>query len=306
LTRVKILFVRDVRRPTGGNIKVRDYFFHALAHPGLDARIWFAPGSRHDESDIWAALPADRIVPHCDFDDTRLVCINGKDWRLLPKPLPRASIVHFLQHGGHATDPELRTYLRLPAHRLCTSAIVHETILPDANGPSAVVPLGIDDAFFEDRTIPQTVLILGRKQMDAARALHAKLARLGVNAELLLDEWHPRAEFARRICEADVLVTFPSAYEGFYLPPLEGMAAGCVIICSNAGGNSGHCIPDETCLQPPHGDVEAHAAAVLRALRDGDLRTRLRGKGRRLASFHTLAAERSRFHEFMSAAIAAS
>ncbi len=301
--RRKVLFVRNVRYPTGGNIKVRDYFAHALAHPDIDPYIWFAPESRHADSDIWSGLPGDRIVSRCDFENYAAVCVNGKDWRLLP-PSPDTRIVHFVQHGGYAADPELRGYLQRPAHRLCTSAMVREAVLPFANGPCIVVPLGIGDAFFAASTIPDTVLILGRKQPEMARALQRMLAARGIATGLLLDGWLPRADFVRRVCEADVLVTLPSAYEGFYLPPLEGMAAGCAVVCSNATGNAGHCIAGKTCLQPPHGDATAHEAAVLRLLGDEALRAKLRAAGSQMAAAHSMQAERERFQAFMSAAIA--
>jgi hypothetical protein len=301
----KVLFVRNVRLPTGGNLKVRDYFRHALSHPSLDPYIWFAPGSRHADNDIWAGLPAGRVVPRCDFDGQAAVCVNGKDWRLLPSATSGMRIVHFVQHGGYATDPELQTYLHRPAHRLCTSALIRDAVLPFADGPCSVVPLGIDDGFFTASTVPGTVLILGRKQPENASALQQALAARGVTSDLLTDGWLPRADLVRRICEADILVTLPSVYEGFYLPPLEGMAAGCVVICSAATGNAGHCIAGETCLQPPHGDVEAHTAAVLQALGDGALRARLRATGERMASGHRMDRERERFHAFMSAVIAA-
>ncbi len=105
-------------------------------------------------------------------------------------------------------------------------------------------------------------------------------------------------------CEADVLVTLPSAYEGFYLPPLEGMAARCTVVCSDATGNAGHCIDGETCLQPPHGNVTAHEAAVLQLLGDEALRARLRCCGKEDGVAHNMQAERERFQAFMSAAIA--
>ena len=54
--KARLLFVRNFRRPTGGNVKVRDYFAHAAAHPRAEARIWFAPGSRHRSSEMWAGL----------------------------------------------------------------------------------------------------------------------------------------------------------------------------------------------------------------------------------------------------------
>lgn len=39
-SRHRLLLMRHVREPTGGNIKVRDYYFlHAVAHPRIDATI---------------------------------------------------------------------------------------------------------------------------------------------------------------------------------------------------------------------------------------------------------------------------
>ena len=87
--------------------------------------------------------------------------------------------------------------------------------------------------------------------------------------------------------------------EGFYLPALEGMAAGCVVICSDATFNRGHCIAGETCLQPAFGDLESHFEAVLLALRDDALAKRLVAGGRLMARRHSMRAERSAFHAML-------
>jgi hypothetical protein len=111
----RLLFIRHFQRPTGGNVSVRDHFFHALADPRFDTRIWFAPGSRHLESDLWQDLPSRYLVDWPEWDSCDFVFVNGKDWRLLPAGDHSFRIIHLVQHLGYAGDPELRAYLARPA-----------------------------------------------------------------------------------------------------------------------------------------------------------------------------------------------
>ena len=75
----------------------------------------------------------------------------------------------------------------------------------------------------------------------------------------------PRAELVSLLQRASALV-FPSLYEGFGLPPLEAMACGCPVVCSNAAA-----LPEVTGgaarLFDPH-DPEEIAAAVSDVLDD--------------------------------------
>lgn len=77
----------------------------------------------------------------------------------------------------------------------------------------------------------------------------------------------------------------PSRYEGFGLPALEAMAAGCPVIASNVSA-----LPEVTgtaaiLLSPD--DLQAWTEAVLRLLRDDSLRRELVEKGRERASRYT-------------------
>ena len=80
---------------------------------------------------------------------------------------------------------------------------------------------------------------------------------------------------------AECLV-FPSLYEGFGLPVLEAMTAGCSVITSTtsslpeAAGNAG-------LLVDPH-NVEEIAKAMQQVLQDEDLRARMIHDGRIWAS----------------------
>jgi glycogen(starch) synthase len=79
---------------------------------------------------------------------------------------------------------------------------------------------------------------------------------------------------------ADVLA-IPSRYEPFGMVVLEGMLRGQAIVASDTGGPGELLRHDETALLYPAGDVAALAAALVRALRDVDLRRRLGSAARR-------------------------
>ena len=74
-----------------------------------------------------------------------------------------------------------------------------------------------------------------------------------------------------------------SVHEGFCLPPLEAMATGTAVVCTDAHGNRDFCRDGENCLM-----VERRPRAVReapeRVLRDPELRERLGREGIRTAA----------------------
>jgi glycosyltransferase involved in cell wall biosynthesis len=94
-----------------------------------------------------------------------------------------------------------------------------------------------------------------------------------------------RVQFVERIAEEDLPAVyrgalafcFPSRAEGFGLTPLEAMACGTPVLCSDAS-----CLPeaagDAAVLLPPH-DVAAWATAIRSISRDAALRDDLRARG---------------------------
>ncbi|HEY5710959.1 MAG TPA: hypothetical protein VIT38_03600 [Allosphingosinicella sp.] len=302
----RLLLVRDFRRQTGGNIKVRDYFRHAAAHPRFEARAWFPPQSRHRDSEIWEDLAAGQVSISFDPAAQDFICVNGRDWALLPDDLGTAEIIHFVQHAGYATDPVLRSYLERPARRLFTSQALFEAIGALANGPAHVVPIGVDPVFQTGApyNTSRRVTILCAKQPDFAAALAARLEALDLEPAMLDGAWRPHNEYLGMMRRSEILVTLPLRREGFYLPALEGMGQGCAVICCDAVGNRGHCVAGETCLQPAFGDVDGHVAAVEQLIRDDALKAHLRAGGARMARRHGMAQERAAFHTMLDAALA--
>ena len=73
-----------------------------------------------------------------------------------------------------------------------------------------------------------------------------------------------------------------STHEGFCLPPLEAMATGAAVVCTDAHGNRDFCRDGENCLIPDP-TVESVSAAIARLLSDPELRRRLGQEGIRTA-----------------------
>jgi glycosyltransferase involved in cell wall biosynthesis len=235
------------------------------------------------------------------------VCVNGKDWALLPGEMGTTRVIHFVQHAGYAADPLLRSYLQRPARRTFTSRALHDRLAPLANGPTAIVPIGIDESRggeIGSGPRPRRVTLFGVKQPDFAAALAARLEAIGLEPLLIGAAWRPHEEYLRMMRESEILVTLPLREEGFFLPALEGMACGCAVVCSDAVGNRGHCVADETCLQPDHGDLDGHVAAVEQLVGNDALKARLRAGGMAMARRHSMAGERAAFHAMLDAALA--
>jgi glycosyltransferase involved in cell wall biosynthesis len=77
------------------------------------------------------------------------------------------------------------------------------------------------------------------------------------------------------------LFVFPSLYEGFGLPPLEAMACGAPVVCSNASSLP-EVVGDAAWMVDPV-DTEGLADAMRRMIADAELRAEMRKKGLRQA-----------------------
>ena len=99
---------------------------------------------------------------------------------------------------------------------------------------------------------------------------------------------------------ADVFLATPFAEEGFYMPGLEAMAAGAVVLTPDAGGNRAYCDFGRNCIPVELDDAGSYVSA-LKALRSesvGEVE-RLRREGYETVKRHTLENERERFGEFL-------
>lgn len=122
---------------------------------------------------------------------------------------------------------------------------------------------------------------------DPARRAIGRLARgLGVEDRIT---FHGRVERSRMaaLMRSATLFVMPSRTEALGLVYLEAMAAGTPVVSGDQGGVTEIVRDGETGLTVPVEDEAALTAAVLRLVRDGELRTRLVKGGRELASGRT-------------------
>ena len=119
------------------------------------------------------------------------------------------------------------------------------------------------------------LVIAGRKGW-LFEPIFAQVRELGLDAHVIFTGYVP-ADDARALMNAATLFAYPSLYEGFGLPPLEAMACGTPVVCSNASS-----LPEvvgDAALTVPPTDARALASALQRVWRDADLRADLRARG---------------------------
>jgi glycosyltransferase involved in cell wall biosynthesis len=301
-----VLFHRKFRRFTGGHLKVWNYFNHVLTAPGFDARVHFDVNSSWDSSNPWVQTP-DRIVESLDGLNPAALFVAGRDWQrldqlgILDRGIP---VLNLIQHVRHGADWSIQSnFLDRKAIRLCVSQEVADTVeAAGSHGPIVVIPNGIDVPIIapdESSARPVDLLIAGLKQPAMATRVAGQLARSGRTIEVLTDSI-PRSEFLDAMRRARVTLFLPNETEGFYLPALEGMALGTIVVCPDCVGNRSFCIPGMNAFRPAFQfDGLVHDTESALAIDEPAAET-LRRAATETVSNYSLDAERQKFHEVLA------
>jgi hypothetical protein len=301
-----VLFYRNFRKFKGGQLKVWDYFNHVLASPGFTARVEFSPKSKWDRTNPWwngkeYVVDSGRSVrPDVFF-------VAGRDWVMLdqhPDAGSNIPVVNLVQQVRHADPRNNRfEFLSRKAIRICVSEEVAQALRETGltRGPLIVIPNGLDLESLPlstDVTRDVDVLIAAFKQPELGEKLERRLKRPGRRIEVL-SKLLPRHEYLNRIRQARTTVFLPNEVEGFYLPPLEGMALGTLVVCPDCVGNRSFCLPGHNAFRPNYTLEELVLAAESSLSLSPDQAQQIRANARRTVETHSLLRERQAFLDML-------
>ncbi|WP_243076984.1 glycosyltransferase [Microbacterium sp. SS28] len=300
----RIIFVLNATSISGG-IRAVFELANGLADRGFDVAIWSLQGEP-----TWFDLRVP-VVTYRNYEDL-LLSLRNEDAIKVATWWETAEIV-WLASVNHGIPvyliQEFETWF-YPDDEVAQSAVVasyrHEFAsiteadyqqheLADVGVTATLIPHGYDSSVF--RVLPDwqrdddTVLALGRSFFQKNFAMTERAWRrlgedrptlqlFGTEPDILDDE---RANYITRPRDAEVNELYNTAavfvqtsrHEGFCLPILEAMAAGCPVVATDSHGNRGFCRDGENCVIVGQDDDEALASVIARLLGDPAERARL-------------------------------
>jgi glycosyltransferase involved in cell wall biosynthesis len=295
----RVFFYRDLAGLTGGHLKVWDYFCHVNSSADFRGVVYLTPRSLCGAANPWRD-EADQL-PTWHPEKADAIFLGGLDWKVLPETLAASiPIINLVQHVRHADPADERyAFLERAAIRVCVSPEVTEALRATrrVRGPLITIPNGVSlpSAAGTGRSHNAPLLIEGIKNPAWAREIAAELARRGLPARTLTVRM-ARPEYLETLADAGLAVFLPHQTEGFYLPALEAMALGTLVVCPDVLGNRSFCMDGINCYRPSYTKHDIIDAAV-RALSMGEAqRRRMVREAHDTSRAHTLAAERATFH----------
>lgn len=281
-----INFIVPTLKPVGGIVKCFDYILHSLS---LGYQVSVFCDERPDptlalfQHPKFGSLLLDRITfsPLADLSVSKTSFYFfslPSDFRviepLLRRGVPKERVIHIIQNTRHASPSFQEGYairlLTRPLSRIVINSEVMAAISPYLQMGSycRMIPLAHDSAYFvrEDREDhrPRSPLRVGYMtwKSDFGDRLSSEMTadtRLEFVALRNTVAWPELRRFYHSI---DILLCTPNREEGFYLPGLEGMAAGCIVVVPNVQGNMSYCQFNENCLGYDFEDIQSAKRAL--------------------------------------------
>lgn len=303
--KIKIIFVLQSLGLSGG---IKIVFEHAvrLAERGFDVEVWGLESKtpwQTDNLNVRSFKNYDKLTRELSKEEA----IKVATWWETAFPVWLASVkkgvpVYFIQEFETWFYPNdviaqamVVSCYRKEFFNMTTSQYNLDEIKAISLSATAI-PCGYDDKTY--KPLPKVVrhkdklLAVGRtffqKNFDftfkAWKALGEKRPQMwlfGIEPEMQrLDSKikyfkKPSNEEVNRIYNQSTVFVQTSKHEGFSLPILEAMAAGCPVICTDAHGNRDFCYDGKNCLMVEHDDIDLLKKSIHKLMNDPNLRDRL-------------------------------
>ncbi len=326
---LRVIYVTEGTGVGGGH---RDIFEHlnGLLDRGHEVELW-SLGGQPDWFDLRAPVRTFEDYEELAEALAPIEAIKVATWWNTAASVWLASVVHgipvfFVQdiETSYYVDDERLRHRVLDSYkhefRYMTISSWNRDRLRELGLDAVLIPPGIDLETFRPLAGVQRrddmLLALGRSNplknlpltLKAWRALpepRPELCLFGIEPEVA--EQDPRIRYVQAPSDAEVNGLFneatifvqTSTHEGFCLPPLESMATGGAVVCTDAHGNQDFCNDGENCLMPA-AEVDAVASAIKRLLDDRRLRRWLGEAGIATAADYSWARRIDALERFMT------
>lgn len=321
----KIFFITPVFAPHGGVVKIFDYACHANAL-GWSVTICC---NREYSAELplfqigrFRSLLADKgvtVIPKRALrleEDDLVFLSRPQDFEFLRNEITRTGrydrVIHVIQSMWHANRSFLGGYatdlLSLPFSRIAITREVRDAIGPYVCKESLtrVIMLGHDTSYFfkrRNRGFKRKVRIgytTWKSKIGDEIATRLTTHRPDEFIFQSISDQVSWRELRRLYHWADIFLATPCAEEGFYLPGLEAMSAGAIVVTPDAVGNRAYCDFGDNCVLAHHENAESYVQAIehLRQL-PGSAVDRIRAHAYETVGRHSLISERQAFDEFL-------
>jgi len=304
----KVIYVLNATSMSGG---IRVIFEHAdsLIRRGFDVEIWSLQGQPtwtsvdvvirkfHSYSDLMLALRNEDAIKVATWWETAQIVWLSSVNHGIPVNFVQEFETWFYPNDNLAQAAVVSSY-RKEFTYMTTADYQHEE-LRQIGIDAQIIPVGYEKKYYyENKKISResdAVLAVGRSffQKNFAMTLRAwkKLAEkrprlflFGFEPNIIKDDKvtyfnQPSNEEVNQLYNRATCFVQTSIHEGFSLPIIEAMAAGCPVITTDSHGNRGFCFDGKNCLLVGQDDSDALALAIERLLHDTALQETLRQEG---------------------------
>lgn len=310
-------------KPVGGVVKIFDYVTHCLAL-GMEP-IVYCPEQATSDLPLFSIDHFSGIVDSVQIEQLSALRIEKGDFVLFSWPThygliserieanaSNREVIHIVQNTRHANPQWLQGYatrlLTRPFTRIMVADPVREACEPFLN-PSSLTTTIVEghnwEYFSKDRggggfTHPIRVAYTTWKS-DIGSRVERELAGSSDFSFRHISETVGWKELRDLYHWCDVFLAAPGPQEGFYLPGLEAMAAGAILVTPDVGGNMQYCEFGGNCLEAQFDDLESYVSSLTRvsSMSVSEI-SRIREEARRSLDEHTLNGERQGFGSLLS------